>query len=183
MTRRTPDTGTSGTAASSRGSGTGRTGPAAGRLAFSTCAFWLGERRFGVDVALVGEVTQLDDITPIPLAHAALTGLFNLRGMPLPAVELASVLGFDDASRQAGRGHTALVVRAGELVAGLLIDRMDAVIAAGNGSFTAPAAADENPLVVGFLEGAEVGDVITVLDSAGLVSRLRRIGFDTARES
>lgn len=178
MGSQTNDTGTG-----SRTSGRTGSGPSAERLGFSTCAFWLGQRRFGLDVALVGEVTQVEHITPVPLTHPALTGLFNLRGMPLPAVELASVLDFEQGRAATGRMHTALVVRSGDLVAGLLIDRMDAVVPAGVGAFTPPASADEHPLVVGFLEGADGLGVITVLDSAGLVTRLARVGFDTAREA
>lgn len=182
MESRTNETGTSGAGGGGRTTGRTGSGPSAERLGFSTCAFWLGERRFGLDVALVGEVTPVERITPVPLTHPSVMGLFNLRGTPLPAVELSGVLDFGQGPRHATRAHTALVVRAGDLAAGLLIDRMDAVVPAGVGVFTLPATPDEHALVIGFLEGADGGGVITVLDSAGLLGRIKRVGFDTARE-
>lgn len=166
-----------GSGRSGSGSGTG----AAAALSFNACAFTLGERRFALDVALVGEVTPVESLTPVPLAHAAIVGLFNLRGLPVPAVELAAILGFDDVVRRPSRQQTALVVRAEDLVAGLLIDHMDAVVPAGTGSFTLPSAADENALVVGFLEVPGAEGALTVLDAAGVIERLRRVGF-VARE-
>lgn len=159
-----------------------RSGTRNAQLGFSACAFWLGPRRFGLDVSLVGEVTQVESLTRVPLAHPALIGLFNLRGLPVPAVELTRVLGFEDLERNVGKTQTSLLLRWGDLIAGVLIDRMDAVIPSGVGLFTTPAADDEHPLVVGFLEGSEVGDVITVLDSTGLIDRLRQVGFDRVRE-
>ena len=137
----------------------------------SLCAFWLGGRCFGLDVALVGEVVVVDAITPVPKAHDALVGLFNLRGVPVPLVDAASVLALD--ARTVTKHTCALVVRHDDLVVALAIDKMEAVIESGRGAFTAPAAGDEHPVVRGFLESGD--RVVTVIAPEALLDRLHRL--------
>jgi purine-binding chemotaxis protein CheW len=168
----------SATNGASRGSATGASRPTGSNAATtssglkqSLCTFWLGERCFGLDVALVGEVVVVEATIPVPRAHEALLGLFNLRGTPVPLVDAARVLAFDGA-RAEGATH-ALVLRRGELVVALAIDRMEAVLEAGRGEFTPPSSGDEHPVVRGFLE---TGDrVVTVIAPEALLERLERL--------
>ena len=150
------------------GSSTGAASTASSGSRRSLCAFWLGGRCFGLDVALVGEVVVVESITPVPKAHEAVLGLFNLRGTPVPLVDAASVLALD--GKAEGSRTCALVVRHGDLVVALAIDRMEAVIEAGRGAFTAPAAGDEHPVVRGFLESKE--RVVTIIAADVLLERL-----------
>jgi len=142
----------------------------------SLCAFWLGGRCFGLDVALVGEVVMVDAITPVPKAHPSVLGLFNLRGTPVPLVDAASVLTLD--ARTGTNRTCALVVRHGDLVVALAIDRMEAVVEAGRGEFSAPAAGDEHPVVAGFLEAPE--RVVTVIAPDALLARLSALRPDAS---
>jgi purine-binding chemotaxis protein CheW len=145
----------------------------------SLCSFWLGQRCFGLDVALVGEVVAVESITPVPKAHSALLGLFNLRGTPVPLVDAASALSLE--SSAGTKQSQALVVRHGDLVVALAIDRMDSVIESGRGAFTAPSADGEHPVVEGFLETDR--GVVTIIKQAALLERLQRlrpVGSDEA---
>ncbi len=137
----------------------------------SLCTFWLGAKCFGLDVALVGEVVVVESVTPVPKGHDALLGLFNLRGTPVPLVDAATVLSLD--ARADTKQTHALVVRHGDLVAALAIDRMESVIAAGRGAFSPPSSGDEHPVVQGFLETS--GRVVTVIAPAALLERLDRL--------
>jgi purine-binding chemotaxis protein CheW len=169
-----PSTGSNGAA---RSAGTGSRGTAgtggskASGLRQSLCTFWLGARCFGLDVALVGEVVTVDSLTPVPKAHEALRGLFNLRGTPVPLVDAAQVLALAEGV-DAKQTH-ALVLRRGDLVVALGIDRMEAVVEGGRGSFTPPAGADEHPVVQGFLEHDD--RVVTVIAPEALMERLERL--------
>jgi chemotaxis signal transduction protein len=153
----------------------GRTGSAKEEARFdrTVCAFWLGHRCFGLDVALVGEVVVVESFAPVPISRPSMRGLFNLRGMPVALVELASVVGAAETKAEDRKVTTALVLRSGDLLAGLIIDRVEAVIPAGRGKFSPPSENEENALVKGFLEvqGGK-GGVVTVLEQTALVARL-----------
>jgi purine-binding chemotaxis protein CheW len=158
---------------------TGRgAGPAPEGFGATLCGFWLGEQSFAIAAAIVGEVVPVEALTPVPLAPAAVRGLFNLRGTPVAAVDLGTALGLGDLplAEEPRPGHplTALVIRSGDLLVGALIRRMEMVIPAGRGRFRPRGeSGEENPMVAGFLEIAERGAlVMTVLGSEELVERL-----------
>src|SRR5439155_21004969 len=134
---------------SHKSTGGAHAGPSTAR---SICSFWLGSRCFGLDVALVGEVVTATGLAPVPMTPRCVRGLFNLRGMPVALVDLAEVLDFAyQASKDAG-DPTAIVLRTEGVVVGVVIDKMDAVIPAGRGAFTAADHGTEHPAVRGFLE-------------------------------
>lgn len=54
--------------------------------------FQLGEERYALDVACIAEVLPLVGVRPIPQAPPALAGVFDCRGTPLPAIDLAQLL-------------------------------------------------------------------------------------------
>jgi chemotaxis signal transduction protein len=141
------------------------------------CTFWLGERHFGLDVALASEVVTIDQVAPVPMAPAAVRGLFNLRGTPVALLELGAVLGLEDVARRDAKTITALVVKDGELLVGFVIDRMEAVVSEARGAFT-EAGTDDHAAVRGFLEqGGAGGRVVTVLEPAVLLERLEAVRF------
>lgn len=51
---------------------------------------------YGVNVAKVREVIRLPEIVPCLSSCPEVLGVFNLRGMPIPAIHLARALGFPD---------------------------------------------------------------------------------------
>ena len=122
---------------------------------------------------------MVEAITKVPKAHDALLGLFNLRGIPVPLVDAAAVLALDAGA--VSKQTCALVVRKDDLVVALAIDRMESVIEAGRGAFTAPAAGDEHPVVHGFLDAGE--RVVTVIAAEALLDRLHRLRPDRGSAS
>ena len=156
------------------GTSTGALAPRRGR---GLCTFWLGDRHFGLDVTLAAEVVTVERVAPVPMAPAAVRGLFNLRGTPVALLELGTVLGLEDVARRDARALTALVVRDGDLLVGFVIDRMEAVVAESRGTFT-EAGTDDHAAVRGFLElDGAAGRVVTVLEPAVLLERLEAVRF------
>ena len=98
--------------------------------------FTLDGRLYGVDVASVQEVLRGQPQTRIPLAPESVSGLINLRGQVLSAVELRARLGLPD--RAADQDAMLVVVRvAGETIA-LLVDSIGAVIDVDEEQFELP---------------------------------------------
>lgn len=75
----------------------------------SYCTFDLGEQRFGIEVGAVREIVRDQAVTRVPLAPAAVTGLVNLRGRIVSAVDLRRCLGLEGV--QPGRAGTLVVLR------------------------------------------------------------------------
>lgn len=98
--------------------------------------FTLEGRLYGVDVTSVQEVLRGQPRTRIPLAPQTISGLINLRGQVLPAVELRARLGLPD--RDPEHEPMLVVIRvAGEPVA-LLVDSIGAVIDVDDEQFELP---------------------------------------------
>jgi purine-binding chemotaxis protein CheW len=165
--------------ASAQRSHTG-SGPSARReTASSLCSFWIGERCFGLDTRLIGEVVTVEERIQIPLAPPAVRGIFNLRGEPVPLVSLAAVLKLAVPERKASRTMTAIVVRAADLVVGLIADRMEAVLPEGRGRLTPSANAEEDADFLGFLElsSDSVQTVVSVLNPEALLGHLAALRY------
>ncbi len=147
------------------------------------CAFWLCGDCFALDVGLVGELVTVDNVAPIPLSKPAMLGLFNFRGTPVALIDLAEILEIPASKRTEitvgdGRPYPVLVIRASNLVAGVLIDRMEIVLEIGPGVLSRPKAGGDNPLVQGFLEADNRGGLfVTVLDTAALLQRLEQLKY------
>jgi purine-binding chemotaxis protein CheW len=129
-------------------------------------------------VAIVNEVVVVHDVTVVPKSPPAVRGLFNLRGTAVPLVELRDVLGLGAASSHGpDETTTALVLRHDDLLVGFPIDRMEAVVLAGQGTFT-ESAGTEHPAVHGFLElGGFDSRTVTLLESSALLVRLEAVRF------
>jgi len=159
--------------------------PAGHRLHQDTCAFWLGEHCYGLDIRLVGEVVEVDALVPVPLAPGPVRGLFNLRGTPVALVDPAKMLNLPEPpindEPRPGRPLVALVLRTETVLIGLLIRRMEMVITRGKGVFSAAEASDaEHPGVAGFLELAERGGLtVTVLDADAVLNNVDRLKYAT----
>jgi len=98
--------------------------------------FTLDGRLFGVEVNAVQEVLRGQPQTRIPLAPDSVSGLINLRGQVLSAVELRARLGLPD--RDADHEPMLVVVRvAGETIA-LLVDTIGAVMDVDDDQFELP---------------------------------------------
>ncbi len=92
------------------------------------CTFYLDKYCFGIDVLEVQEVFRFQEMTSVPLAQEDITGLINLRGQIITAINLRLRLGMEP--RQEGRVPMNVVVRTKEEVVSLLVDKIGDVIEA-----------------------------------------------------
>jgi purine-binding chemotaxis protein CheW len=90
------------------------------------CTFLLDGRYFGVDVTQVQEVLRYQEMTRVPLASPVVSGLINLRGRIVSAIDLRRRLGLAD--RPADQHPMNVIVRAGDEAISLLVDEIGDVI-------------------------------------------------------
>lgn len=86
------------------------------------CTFFLDGLFFGVEVQKVQEVIRYQELTRVPLASRMISGLINLRGQIVTAIDLRERLGL--ASRPAGVLPMNVVVRTDEGAISLLVDEI-----------------------------------------------------------
>jgi purine-binding chemotaxis protein CheW len=54
------------------------------------CTFFIGDRRYGIDAARVGQIVRLGPVTPVPLAPGAVEGVAAHRGDVVAVLDLAA---------------------------------------------------------------------------------------------
>jgi purine-binding chemotaxis protein CheW len=100
------------------------------------CTFLLDGRYFGVEVQQVQEVIRYQEMTRVPLASPVVSGLINLRGRIVTAIDLRRRLGLPD--RPAGKLPMNVVVRTGDDAVSLLVDEIGDVIEVPADKFESP---------------------------------------------
>jgi len=90
------------------------------------CTFFLDGHFFGTPVPQVQEVIQYQAMTRVPLAPDVVSGLINLRGQIVSAIDLRKRLGLKD--RPEGQLPMNVVVRTNEGAVSLLVDEIGDVI-------------------------------------------------------
>ena len=143
----------------------------------SLCVFSHHGSRYALDVALVGEVLDTGNITPLPRCPLAVLGLVSLRGRPLAVVDSARLL--DLPAHLDGPGGRLLVIRTPARLAGLTVDHCDGVLAADPARFSAANRLIEPPWVAGFQRFPGL-PTATVINGPELVARLDHLRFSTA---
>jgi purine-binding chemotaxis protein CheW len=100
------------------------------------CTFFLNGLFFGVDVTLVQEVIRFQAMTEVPLAPRVVSGLINLRGQIVTAIDLRRRLEMPD--RPAGRTPMNVVVRNADAIHSLLVDEVGDVVSVDESTWEAP---------------------------------------------
>ncbi|MGA7121282.1 MAG: chemotaxis protein CheW [Polyangiaceae bacterium] len=90
------------------------------------CTFFVADRFFGVDVTRVQEVIRYQEMTRVPLASPVISGLINLRGQIVTALDMRARLGLPE--RPAGRLPMNVVVRTDDGAVSLLVDEIGDVV-------------------------------------------------------
>lgn len=114
------------------------------------CTFYVDDLFLGIDVQQIQEVIRYQTMTRVPLAPAAISGLINLRGQIVTAIDLRCRLGAP--LRQADQPPMNVVVRDGENAVSLLVDRIGDVLEVDDELFETPPStvrADVRGLIVG----------------------------------
>ncbi len=86
--------------------------------------FWLGGFLFALPVEEVVEINRSLDITPVPQAPSYVSGIINLRGQILTAIDLAQRIGL---IRENEAHHNVIIGRDGEPLS-LLVEQIGDVL-------------------------------------------------------
>lgn len=100
------------------------------------CTFFLDGRFFGVPVQQVQEVIRYQEMARVPLVPAVISGLINLRGQIVTAIDLRTRLGME--GRSAEQLPMNVVVRTDDAAVSLLVDEIGDVLEVGEDSFERP---------------------------------------------
>jgi purine-binding chemotaxis protein CheW len=100
------------------------------------CTFYLDKLLFGVELKGVQEVIRSLDITKVPLAPGVVSGLMNLRGQIVTALDLRLRLELEP--RPAGMRPMNVVVRSDDGAISLLVDEIGDVVEVEEDTFERP---------------------------------------------
>ncbi len=140
------------------------------------CTFYLGDLYLGIEVLNVQEVIQQQEMTRVPLAAPAVSGLINLRGEIVTAIDLRHRLRL--APRPEGNPAMNVVIRTSDGAVSLLVDEIGDVIEPSADSFE-PTAESVDEAAQGLIRG-----VYKLSDRLMLILDVdRAIGLDPAVES
>jgi chemotaxis signal transduction protein len=160
-----------------RSAGRGQRGARAGQY---VCVFWLGREPYALDAVLVREVVAVPGLLPVALTPAWLLGLCNLRGVALAVVDLGGALDLPTrpAAPAGASGTVVLVLRPGDMLVGLRIDRVEAVYRFDQTRLEASATVSEHVAVKGLLWFAGRGGfTATLLDEEKVSAGLKGLRF------
>lgn len=96
----------------------------------------VGDLLIGLRVDVVREVTSGSDLTPVPLASPLVSGLLNLRGEIVTAIDLRRCLQLAD--RPAGERAVNLILRSEDSSVSLLVDQVGDVLEVGDDQIQPP---------------------------------------------
>lgn len=100
------------------------------------CTFYLDKLLFGVELKGVQEVIRSLDITKVPLAPGVVSGLMNLRGQIVTALDLRLRLELEPLP--AGMRPMNVVVRSDDGAISLLVDEIGDVVEVEEDTFERP---------------------------------------------
>lgn len=103
-------------------------------------ALHLGDEIYGVDIACIHTVLTLQPITPLPNVPAAVRGVMNLRGRILPVLDLRTRFGLAPLAADGQKSARIVIVEAGDLMAGLIVDSVSEVMRLSAEAIEAPSA-------------------------------------------
>ena len=98
--------------------------------------FSVGDRYVGIPVDRVQEVLLAQPLTPVPLAHRDISGLLNLRGQIVTAIDLRARMGLPARDAAAPSANVIVTTDGGPL--SLLVDRLGDVVPVDDASFEPP---------------------------------------------
>ena len=100
------------------------------------CTFYVNGLFFGVEVLRVQEVIRFQEMTPVPLASNVVSGLINLRGQIVTAIDLRRRLALAD--RDSSELPMNVVIRTDDGAVSLLVDQIGDVLEVDADSYERP---------------------------------------------
>lgn len=87
--------------------------------------FSLAGQKYCINVGLIRDVLRSQKLTPVPLVQESVTGVMNLRGYIVTAVDARRALGLEP--RESGNSMS-IVVERGDYLYSLVVDKVSEVI-------------------------------------------------------
>lgn len=100
------------------------------------CTFHVDTLYLGISVVQVQEVLRQQETTPVPLAPESISGLMNLRGQIVTAIDLRVIFGLPP--RPEGLRAMNVVIRTADGAVSLMVDDIGDVIETGEDTFEPP---------------------------------------------
>ena len=100
------------------------------------CTFYVDGLFFGVEVLRVQEVIRFQEMTAVPLASPVVSGLINLRGQIVTAIDLRRRLGLAD--RNSSELPMNVVIRTDDAAVSLLVDQIGDVLEVDTEAYERP---------------------------------------------
>lgn len=97
------------------------------------CTFYVNDILFGVEVLDVQEVLRYQEMTEVPLAASEVSGLINLRGQIITAIDLRNRMNLPP--REQGRKPMNVVIRTDNDVLSFLVDSIGDVLEVSDENF------------------------------------------------
>ncbi|MFC3909602.1 chemotaxis protein CheW [Legionella dresdenensis] len=98
------------------------------------CTFYVHNFFFGIDVFKIQEVIRFQEMTHVPLASDVISGLINMRGQIVTAIDMRKRLDFPPAEEK----PTNIIVRTDDSLISLLVDGIGDVIDIPEDKFESP---------------------------------------------
>jgi purine-binding chemotaxis protein CheW len=118
--------------------------------------FSLGSEEYGLPITAVQEIIRYSRPRTIPSSPMSVRGVINLRGKIIPVCDLKQRLGLYGEEGEEGK---IVIVEAGPVTAGLIVDEVDEVLTVEDEQLEAPPSQNE-----GYISSvAKVGDRLLVL--------------------
>ena len=104
--------------------------------------FKLAEEEYAVSILQVQEIKRMTEITRVPHTPEYLKGVLNLRGSVLPVIDLKKRLGLPQ--KEYTEDTRIIIVKADEIVVGLIVDAVSEVTAVQKDQIEPPQAVSGN---------------------------------------
>ena len=105
-------------------------------MSLQFCTFHVGDLMLGIEVAQIQEVLRNTSVTPVPKTPPAISGLVNLRGQIVTAIDLRTLFRIEvDAANDS---PTMLILDSGAQLSSLVVDAVGEVVAVEEADFEEP---------------------------------------------
>ncbi|MCJ7754881.1 MAG: chemotaxis protein CheW [Thermoanaerobaculales bacterium] len=105
-------------------------------MSLQLCTFHVGDLLLGIEVVQIQEVLRKTPVTPVPKTPPAISGLINLRGQIVTAVDLRRM--FRVKVDSATDAPTMLILDSGSELRSLVVDTVGEVVTVTEGDFEEP---------------------------------------------
>jgi purine-binding chemotaxis protein CheW len=123
--------------------------------------FALGKEEYGLEILKVMEIIGIMEITAVPQVPEYVKGVINLRGKVIPVISLRRKFGMNEIEYTPET--CIIVVNLGEVLVGIVIDKVQEVLDIAQNNIEAPPSAGVTGKTDYILGIGKVGDAVKIL--------------------